>query len=196
MTRQPTKQENYKNMDKALISDLTWRTLDMQRSAFPNMHHYIAPDEIQHLLRVTTRKNYYRIHVVSLAVISDNEKDFREFISLAKERKCTIVSLEENEEFNVNGNCEKLILRWKEARRLGASKAGGSISAANREKDSKAKCSIIKDRWPLSNKEWRTPELLQEVDISYNTAIKYLGKRPIVQYNYQAKMKRKARNAK
>ena len=49
----------------------------------------------------------------------------------------------------------------------------------------------------MPSKEWPTRVLLEEADISLNTAKAHLGKRPIAQYNYQAAQKRKERrNAK
>ena len=76
-----------------------------------------------------------------------------------------------------------------------SSSVGGKISAAKRKKISKTSCAKIADRWVLSNKDWPTHVLLKEADLSYNTAIKFLGKRPIAQWNYLAKMKRKARKS-
>lgn len=192
-SRQPQKQENNKMADKALISELTWRSLEMQKAAFPDMPHYVAPDEINHLLRVTTRENFYRIHVMSLGVIADTEKDFREFLALAKQRKCEIVNHEDDQTFSVRGNCESLVKRWKEARKNGVAKIGGKISADLRKKQSLEAANKIKDRWPQPSKVWPTQVLLKEAGKSFNTIKSILGSRVIAQYNYQAKLKRKAK---
>jgi len=71
----------------------------------------------------------------------------------------------------------------------------GQNSAKIAKLNSRRAAAKIADRWPLSSEEWPTRTLLKEADISLNTAKAHLGKRPIAQYNYQAKMKRKA-NAK
>jgi len=72
---------------------------------------------------------------------------------------------------------------------------GANASLKARAVRSKGKAEIIKDRWIISPKKYPTADLLKEAGVSLNTAKAYLGKRPIAQYNYQAKMKRKA-NAK
>lgn len=70
----------------------------------------------------------------------------------------------------------------------------GAIASASKKKlFSKRACRKIKDRWPLPNKIWPTYMLLKEAGISLNTVKATLGPRPIAQYNYQAKLKRKAR---
>lgn len=76
-----------------------------------------------------------------------------------------------------------------------AAQVGGKISAALRRKESLAGAEKIKDRWGLPSKIWPTKVLLKEANFSYNTAITIpgLGPRPIAQYNYQAKLKRKER---
>lgn len=180
--------------DKLLISNLTWRSLEMQRFAYPEMPFFIVPDEITSLIRPTQRMEKLNIHVISYAVIADNEKDFLSFIkSLPKGTE--IHSKEEAGCIGPTTPIKKALICWKAARKFGAAKVGGRISAAKRQDESKKACAKIADRWPLPNKIWTTPTLLIEADISYNTAIKFLGKRPIAQYNYQAKLKRKA-NAK
>lgn len=195
MIFQPQKQENYKMPDVALISDLTWRSLEMQRKHFSGMQCYVAPDEIQQMLRKTTRKERIHVHVISLGVIADNQNDFIDFWNLLQKRKAFLLIEPENDCILTSFEGAKLddvIKYWRMARKNGVAKIGGQISAAKREDESKIAIAKIKDRWPLPNKEWATSVLLKEADLSYNTAIKFLGKRPIAQYNYQAKMKRKA----
>lgn len=181
--------------DKALISELTWRSLEMQKAEFPDMQHYIAPDEIDVLLKRTTRKEELNIYVSSLAIVADNEKDFRHFMKLLKERGASLMF--PNAESEGGGSrifsIEKSVREWKKARKLGVQKIGGRISADKRKAESKSGADKIKDRWGMPSKIWPTKILLKEADMAYNTAIQYLGKRPIAQYNYQAKLKRKAR---
>lgn len=179
--------------------------MEMQKTAHPDMPFFIAPDEIPSMLRPTRRATVDRIHVMSLACIADNEKALREFLTLAKQRGCRIISKEENQEFVLRNksDVEHFVHEWRLARNRGAAKIGGLISAKLREDEHRKACAVIADRWPLAKEEWRTPDLLREAGqaigkkkISYNTAIKYLGKRPIAQYNYQAKMKRAANKVK
>jgi hypothetical protein len=70
---------------------------------------------------------------------------------------------------------------------------GARISADNKKAKAAEGIAKIKDRWPLPSKEWPTDVLLDEADVSFNTAKAHLGPRPIAQYNYQAAQKRKAR---
>lgn len=178
--------------NKALISDLTWRSLEMQKAAFPDMPHYVGPKEIPHMLRPTSRQERDTIHVMSLAVIADNEIDFGEFIGLLRARDAFLASKEENLLVGRNKlRSLKLVEMWRSARRAGIQKIGGHISAAKREAESKEGCDRIRERWPLPSKTWPTAVLLKEADVSYNTAKKFLGRRPIEQANHEAKLKRK-----
>lgn len=179
--------------DKALISELTWRSLEMQRKAFPGMPHFVIPHETQWLLRATTRKERDRIYVMSLGVIAETEKKMRDFLALAKKRKCEIVSLEDERSFVVNGNCEHLVKWWRDARRKGAGKVGADIAAANRKVATKDAIDKIRDRWPLNSKTWPTDVLLAEADRSLNTVKSFLGSRIVAQANHRAKLKRKER---
>lgn len=173
---------------KALISELTWRSLDYQKSAMPGLPYFVGPREIPMMLRQTRRTVTDEILVCSLGCIADNEKDLVAFVVLLKARKAFLRSVEDGGLIALN--TKSVIAAWRKARKTGAAKVGGRRSADKREAESLAACDLIRDRWPLPNKEWKTPALLKEAAISYNTAIKFLGKRPIVQYNYQAKLKR------
>lgn len=186
--------QSNKMTDKALISEFTWRSLEMQKEAFPDMPHYVMPDEAQWLLRPSTRKGRDRIHVMSLGVIADSEKKFRDFLADAKTRKVEIVSKEDGQTFVVNGNCENLVKWWKVARTNGAAKIGAQISAKNKKQATAMGIAKIKDRWPLPSEEWATKALLQEAGISYNTAKTLLPPRPVAQYNWKGKAGRQIKS--
>lgn len=172
--------------DKALISELSWRSLEMQKHAFPDLPHYLAPDELPSLLRQSQRKDVLNIHVMSHAVIADNEKDFRAFMeSLPK--GCMIFSREEPAVIGQSTPIKKAIAHWGAARKFGAAKVGGRISAENRKKRSAEAVARIKDRWCMDSKAWPTKVLLKEADISYNTAKTLLPPRPVAQFNYRTK---------
>lgn len=182
--------------DKALISEFTWRSLEMQRHAFPDMPHFVAPDELSSLLRQTRRAEKLVIHVMSLAVIADNENDFRLFLASCRERNYSILDKEKNFHWHPEVcKSEAVVKLWRAWRKEGSAKIGGQISADKRKAKSASGAAAIQDRWGQPSKDWPTHVLLKESDLSYNTAITQLGKRPIAQYNYQAKLKRKA-NAK
>lgn len=184
--------------NKALISELTWRSLEMQKAAFPDMPHFLAPEELPNLLRPTTRISLPNIHVMSLGIVADNEKDFHQFYDQVKFQKA-FITVEELGKTQRLRFCDikysEAYYMWKEARRNGVAKIGGIISAKLRRAQSLAAAEKIKDRWGLPSKTWPTKVLLEEANFSYNTAITIpgLGPRPIAQYNYKAKMKRKER---
>lgn len=177
--------------DKALISELTWRSLEMQKHAFPGMPHYIMPDEVASIMRPSQRKDELRIHVMSLGIIANNEKDLRSFMKMVEKRKARIYVSEKMTEYGCK-TISMMIEDWRDARKEGAAKVGGQISADKRKAKSAAGAKLIEARWGMPSKTWPTHVLLKEADMSYNTAKTILGKRPIAQYNYQAKMKRKA----
>lgn len=172
--------------DKALISDLTWRSLQMQKAAFPDMPHYIAPDEIPNLLRPTTRTETLNIHVLSLGCIADNADDFEAFMRRLP-KHATIRSKEEGHFIGHSFPIKKARVMFQAARKYGVAKVGGRVSADNRKAKSAEGAAKIKDRWGMDSKTWPTHVLLKEADISYNTAKTLLPPRPVAQYNYRAK---------
>lgn len=181
---------------RALISSLTWRTLEDQRAMFAGMQIFTAPEEINVMLRPTLRKTDLIIHVASIGIIAATEKDIRAFGELCKKRKATVFARDEKHWLS-NQSVNKLVDIWRESRKNGAANIGARISADRKKATTKEAIEKIKDRWPLSSDEWPTKVLLAEAGISLNTAKAHLGKRPIAQYNYQAAQKRKERrNAK
>lgn len=177
--------------DKALISRLTWRSLEMQKQAFPDMPHFIAPDELPTLLRPTRRKETLAIHVLSLAVIADTCAKFTEFWnSLPKD--AVIISREDRLMLPKTCSFQKSKALWMAARRNGSAKIGAAISAKNKRDRSAAGIAKIKDRWPQGSGAWPTKVLLKEAGLSLNTVKGVLGSRPIAQRNYDAAQLRKA----
>lgn len=162
--------------DKALISDLTWRSLAMQREAFLDMPHFVAPDEIRQLLRPTTRNAKLKIHVVSYGVIADNRADLDEFIKLCKARKVEVVSKEDGTSWHSGQSAASLIDSWIAARRNGVAKRGGQARAVKLEKEFWEVFPKIADRWHLPAKKPNTNKhLLAEIKLSRNTVRSYLG---------------------
>lgn len=182
--------------DKLLISKLTWRSLDMQKEAFPNIPTFFAPDDIENLFRKTNRNDSIRVHVLSLAVIADNEKDFRDFLFLAKKRGCSLHAIEEQQVFEFNSkfhNFDRVVNEWRKARRNGSARIGAAISAKNKRNRTAAGIARIKDRWPMGSGIWPTRVLLEEAGLSLNTVKSVLGSRPLAQANYEAAQKIKER---
>ena len=185
--------------DKALISEFTWRSLEMQRAAYAGMPQYLIPDELAEAMRPTTRQDIPHFYSMSLGCIADKEEGFREFVVALKKCKAWLHTKDEAlEVFSPAASMPKLVKAWKEARRAGIQVIGGKISADKRKAESKKATDAIKDRWGMPRKTWPTSVLLEEANkaigktglLTYNTAVKNLGPRPIAQYNYQAKLKR------
>ena len=173
--------------DKAIISDYTYRTLQSQKANAGDMPIFILPDDLSQLFRKTTRKTDDRYHVDSLAILAKKEDEFREFLSEAKKRKAQIISREDNQTFAVNGNCENLVKWWKDARRNGTAKIGAQKSADNKKDIAKKAVELIREDWPKPSTEISTEALKERSGLSLNTIKKYLGPRPIAQYNYRTK---------
>lgn len=180
------------------ISDYTYRTAEQQMTTLDiNLKTEGAAiytqDDLPSMFRPTKRKSRDTYFAASVACFAKDEDEFRALIDFCRQRKACLGAVEEVFSWHSGQTTSGAVKAWREARINGAAKVGALMSARRREAGSKLACDKIKDRWPLPNKEWRTPALLKEADLSYNTAIKYLGKRPIAQYNYQAKLKRKAK---
>lgn len=181
---------------KVFRSTLTWRTLEYQDSVlapvvpgWPKVAVYTGDGDLPSLLRPTTRKTPDSLYMASLAVLAKNEDDFKTHMKAFLKRNMQIIAIEDN--WN-GGKLNMAVKEWKVARKKDHGKHGGEKSAAKKKAETSKAIELIRDRWPLPSKEWATKVLLGEAGISLNTAKAHLGKRPIAQYNYQAKMKRKA----
>lgn len=195
-----TKAKIYHMAPKVYRSNLTWRTLDYQDSilapavpGWPDVPIYTGEDDLQNLLRPTTRKSIDDLYMASLAILAKHEDKFKKhFDALVK--KFRVIAVEEGIDWKTSG--PQAVKAWKLARKKDSGKHGGTISAERKKAETKEAIELIRDRWPLPSKEWPTSVLLDEADISLNTAKAHLGKRPIAQYNHEAKMKRKVRKDK
>lgn len=161
----------------ALISELSHHSLDSQKNAFPGMPCFRSPDDLQSLLRPTQHKSALTIHVLSLAIIADNQKSFKQFIIMACRRGATVTCGDTGETFSKgHARVGKLVAAWKAARRRGAGEAGGSEKGRNGAKRFWEGFNKIKDRWHLPSK---TPnlskKLLKEAKVSRNTIVNYTG---------------------
>lgn len=139
--------------DKSVISRYTYRTEESQRKDHAGLPVFLIPEELHLLFRKTNRPTKDRLHVSSLAIIAESEKDFRSFMSEAKERKAVIVSKEDAKTFIINGNnIENLVKWWRVARQSGASKIGAMRSGDLKRKaaDERAK-DMTKEEWYNQN---------------------------------------------
>lgn len=189
---------------KIYTSDLTWRSKEYQLNVIYSTLHregfvgeaktYEGGGDLEIMLRPTSRKGKHEIVVSSLSVIARYETDFKSILKRIWRTGSTLRGIEEIC-FLFPGcvSMSSAVDQWKKARRTGAAKQGGIKSAGKRKANSAAAIAQIAARWPLPSKEWPTKALLKEAGVSLNTAKSVLGKRPIAQYNYQAKMKRKAK---
>lgn len=190
-------------LKKAYISDFTWRT-DAQQCATLSEYFgsewgrtplYSDEEGLGVMLRPTTRKEILAIYVSSIAVLAKSEGALRLFLKNANSRETQIRDIEHQVVWGPGIAITKFMKAWRAARVEDSGKHGGLISATAKKAASKQCADLIRDRWPLPSNEWPTKVLLKEAGISLNTAKRLLGRRPIEQANYQAKMKRKEAKA-
>jgi hypothetical protein len=161
--------------DVALISELSHHKMQAQKDEYPNMPYFVAPEEIPMMLRPTRRSSALNIHVLSLAVIANERKDFIDFMeSLPK--SATVISKKEGWKIGRTTPIKKATVLWLSARRFCAAKAGGEAKGENAEKKFWESWKILEPRWHLPSKgENANKPLLKEADISRNTVKAYLG---------------------
>lgn len=131
--------------DVALISALTYRTIDKQRATYPDMPHFTI-EEIPTMLRASQRPVHLNVHVLSLACTADTEEDFRAFLKLMKTRKAALYSKEERL-VGQKASDDHLVKVWRAARRNGAAVAGGQENSKRAELNFWRQFSIIKNDW-------------------------------------------------
>lgn len=181
---------------RAFISEYTYRTPEQQEAMFNKLADLSAaprytPEDFPILFRPSTRKSTDTLIAASVACFAKTEAAFVDLLNNCRKKGTCLEGLEEGFQWKPGQSTGGAIKAWRAARSKGSAVIGGRISAGKKEAASRGGCERIADRWPLPSQEWRTEDLLSEADVSYNTAIKFLGKRPIAQYNYQAKLKRK-----
>ena len=158
--------------DKAVISEYTYRTLDGQRESLGDMPTFILPDDLPQLFRETTRKCRDALHVVSLGIIAENEKNFREFLAQARKVKAKIVSQEDGNFWIVPNNIENLVKWWKDARRKGSAVEGGRKGGAL------LKAGVAERLKGFTKQEWingkiKNAQLVEKYDVSLGAMRRY-----------------------
>lgn len=183
---------------KLFLSNYTYRTPLQQEATFAKVRELdgaplYTPEDLAILFRPSTRKVSDTLVAASVACFAKTEEAFIELLTNCRYKGTRLEGLEEPFQWRPGQSNAGAVRAWREARSKGSAVIGGRISAERKEAASKEAVEKIRDRWPLPSQDWRTEDLLNEAELSYNTAIKFLGKRPIAQYNYQAKLKRKQR---
>lgn len=185
---------------KIFISDYTYRTEHQQASALAKLPlltgaAVYTPKDFSVMFRQTSRPTGNTYYAASVACFASDEEKFKWFIGECRKVKACLASVEEDFTWTPQQSTGSALKAWKEARKAASGKVGARISGDKRKAKSAENIAKIKARWPLPNSEWSTKALLKEAGVSLNTAKAVLGRRPIEQANYQAKLKRKA-NAK
>jgi hypothetical protein len=194
--------------EKLFISDYTYRTEVQQLATLATKPHLanapiFRPIDLPAMFRPTQRVVRDTYNAASAACFAKEEKPFKDFLAACRKRGICLASIEEGFSWRPQQSTGAAVKAWKAARINGAAKIGAAISAKNRDDESRKACDAIKDEWPLPNAIVRTPALLTKANqaigkkgrLHYRTAIKHLGRRPIEQANYQAKLKRQKTRA-
>lgn len=152
------------------------------------------------LLRKTNRRTAETIYVPTLAILAWELRDFQRCLVAAEARNATVVALDTGTEIPPNASRaaladagDEFLSRRKSASTEGARATdGGKIAGERRAAEAMAKAEPFRERW--KRRDDSTPKLLREMDLSYNTACKYLGKRPDAQRAFELGQQQAERN--
>lgn len=173
--------------DLAVISEYTYRKIDAQRAAFPDMPYFVLPEDISALFRPTQRNDSLEIHVLSFGVLADREDLIRGFAAQCKKRHANISAKEEDCRWKWKDLPDSLVGLWRNARVKNSAKIGARVSADNKKQRAKDGIALIESDWQKPSREVPTKVLKERSGLSLNTIKKYLGPRSIAQYNYRLK---------
>ena len=185
---------------KLFVSDYTYRTEAQQIATLHTKPELITapvfrPGDEQTMFRPTTRKVSDTYYASSVACFAANEERFKEFLGLCRGKNVCLASIEEGWEWRPGQSTSNAVQVWKAARVNGAAKIGAKISGDKRKAESIEMVMAIQDKWALPSSRYTIKCLETLSGRSRNTIVSILGPRTLAQYNYQAKLKRKA-NAK
>lgn len=186
----------YKRTDSARSVEYQDSLLAPAVPGWPNVSVFL--DEDRNLLfRVSQRPSRDEVFTASLALFGDTELEIESLLRAARLRGSVLHCLEEELTIRPSRNLKEMILRWKEARRSGASMRGAMKSAQTRKEATAAKLELI--RVDLESTDIPTKELLARVGVrSVNSIKNHFGFcREEMRRRYEAAQKRKERrNAK
>lgn len=155
-------------VDKAVISEYTWRSKEMQKVTYPDMPHFFLPDDLSFLMRQTQRKSADTFHCMSLAVLAETENDFKEFVKSAW-KIGAIIKSDLGHVIKKGTKTADCVSAWKASRREGAAKAGGDAKAKNAFLKFWDGFGKIKDRWHLSD---NSAVLMKEAGIKHHDTVR------------------------
>lgn len=190
-------------MLKIFVSDYTYRTEADQLEKLredPRLAEapIFRPVDLSTMFRQTQRPTRDTFCAASTACFGKTEDAFIGFIENCRQRKASIVGVEEKFEWRPGQSNAGAVKVWKLARVKGAAKAGADISATRRNAEREKGCKAIKPFWCLPTKLHPTEDLLRQANkaigkrgkMHYRTAVKFLGSRLIARNNHRAAQKR------
>lgn len=156
-------------------------------------------DQRGDMLRATRRRDV--IYVASLACLSVHEADLFDFLFDVGQRGGTVMVLDIDLEIppgsitrEARDSVKALRATKRRAQTEPGREKGYKVAAERREAEARAKAEPFRDRW--NRRDDKTPDLLVEMDLSYNTAAKYLDKRPVAQRKFELALRQAERNRK
>jgi len=152
-----------------------------------------------HILRTSTRRETERgVYAASVAVFAVSMEDMFKALTLAGKLGMTVHFLHEKVAIHPSSGAEALhevAKRFSDARRELWTKGAGRVSGEKRSAEAVAKLEAIKARWPLPSADYPTKGLLDEADVSFNTAKLYLGNRGQVQRKHKVDLEANQKRA-
>lgn len=199
---------------KVFKSTTSARTIQYQDSllatavpGWPDVSTYLD-DERNNMFRPSQRQTKDELYVASAALLGETETEAVAIFGAARLRGAVIHCVEEGITLDKKTKLPEFKRIWKSARRAGAAMRGARISDETKKAKTAERFAIIADRWPLPSKDWPAKVLLKESGIRSINTVNNLhlkvdkdGKlitktREDFQAEYQARLKRKERNAK
>lgn len=152
------------------------------------------------MLRPTARRpGDETVYVASLACLAWGVADFSNVLAAMSDRDTSLVVIDTNTTIPPDAGARvlaaavKAFVAAKRSVTGGGPIVGALASAAMRRAETNDAIRKIEGRWKLPTKDYPTWQLLTEAQLSRNTVVDRLGKRPDAQRRYQAGLKRAAR---
>lgn len=151
------------------------------------------------LVRATRRRD--TVYVASLACLAVHEDDLTGILLTIGSRGGTVVVLDIDLTIPpgaITSEADAAVKAFRRSKRRaqteGGRQIGAKVAAARREMASREKAEPFRERW--NRRDDKTPDLLIEMDLTYNTAKKILGSRPEAQWKYELAQQQAERNRK
>lgn len=144
------------------------------------------------MLRPTSRTTPETIRTASPVCLVISPTDLGRVLAAASARKATVVFLDSGLSIPPDAGAaliSQALQAFETAKRSAAGKLSGrmgyEVSSEKRIEDAKRRAETIRPDWGRSDR--LTSDLLAQADLSFNTAVKYLGRRSLVQKIEQKK---------